>query len=81
MSEVRNQMSEDGGQRTEDRGRRSEDRGQKTEVRRARARDREPQITQITQIETFAERDIFSSGKEGKNVNHRNILNISRIKI
>ena len=30
-------------------------------------------------MESFAERDIFLSGKEGKNFNRRNTLSISRI--
>jgi glycyl-radical enzyme activating protein len=32
-------------------------------------------------LETFAQRDIFLSGKEGENFNHRNTLGISRSKI
>jgi hypothetical protein len=32
-------------------------------------------------IETFAQRDIFLSGKEGENLNRRNTLGILRINI
>ena len=35
----------------------------------------------LSDSETFAKRDIFSSGKEGENLNRRNTLSISRIKI
>jgi hypothetical protein len=35
----------------------------------------------LSDSDTFAKRDIFSSGKEGENFNRRNTLSISRIKI